>query len=60
MSVPKKSLIGSRPTEKKATTKPVTETAIGESKGLAAKALTGRYAKINKTVMKGTDIFRSR
>jgi len=46
MSVPKKSLIGSRPKEKKATTKPATETTIGESKGLAAKALAHRYLKV--------------
>jgi hypothetical protein len=39
MSVQKKSLISSRPTEKKATTKPVKETALGDSKGLTASAL---------------------
>jgi hypothetical protein len=39
MSVQKKSLINSRPTEKKASTKPVKETSIGESKSLTANAL---------------------
>ena len=45
MSVQKKSLISSRPTEKKASTKPVKETAIGESKGLTANALTFKPLK---------------
>ncbi len=56
MSVPKKSLIGSRPTEKKATTKP--ETAIGEAKAVTAtaKALRMRVAKqssLRRMALKG-------
>ena len=45
MSVQKRSLIGSRPAEKKSTTKPVKETeAIGGSKTLAANALRRKGA----------------
>ena len=46
MSVQKRSLIGSRPAQKKATTKPVKgNDAIGESKPLTANALTRSFMK---------------
>jgi hypothetical protein len=45
MSVPKKSLVGSRPTEKKEAAKPVKSTSIGDSKALTASALRRQALK---------------
>jgi hypothetical protein len=58
MSVQKKSLIG-KATEKKATTKTVKQTGIGESKGLTASALERRSFKstVKARAMKSAKIY---